>query len=108
MSFQAGTTQIPLNSEPDGTVRVAFTRVTLDTVVEAFGEGATAEEIVQQYPSLKLADVYHVLGYYLEHQQEVDDYMRQRKVIAQEVRELNESRFDPNGVRARLLARRNQ
>ena len=56
-------TQIPLNVSPDGVIRVGQTRVTLDTVVEAFADGATAEEIVQQYPTLKLADVYLVLGY---------------------------------------------
>lgn len=108
MSLQTSTTPIPLSSDPDGTMRVGHTRVTLDTVVTAFGEGATAEEIVQQYPTLKLADVYHVLGYFLEHQSEVDEYLRQRQTIAQEVRELNESRFDPNGVRERLLSRRTQ
>lgn len=41
--------------DADGVVRVAGTRVTLDTVVAAFEEGATAEEIAQQYPSLAFA-----------------------------------------------------
>ncbi len=101
-------TQIPLNVSPDGVIRVGQTRVTLDTVVEAFADGATAEEIVQQYPTLKLADVYLVLDYYLEHEPEVSEYLRQRQVIAQDARTLNESRFAPNGIRARLLARRDQ
>ena len=43
---------VPLQSSEDGVVRVAGTRVTLDTVVSAFDEGATAEEIVEQYPAL--------------------------------------------------------
>ena len=79
------------------------TRVTLDTVVAAFSEGATAEEIVQQYPSLKLSDVYYVLGYYLRHPSEVDAYLQQRKAIANTVRHENERRFDPSGLRDRLL-----
>ena len=45
----------PLLVDADGVVRVGQTRVTLDTVVTAFLEGATAEEIVEQYPSLQLA-----------------------------------------------------
>ena len=46
---------IPLEADGEGVVRVGGTRVTLDTVVAAFNEGATAEEIVYQYPSLDLA-----------------------------------------------------
>jgi uncharacterized protein (DUF433 family) len=59
---------VPLKTDVDGVVRVGNTRVTLDTVVDAFREGATAEEIVSRYPSLLLADVYAVIGYYLQQQ----------------------------------------
>lgn len=100
------TEQIPLHTAADGVTRVAGTRVTLDTVVSAFETGATAEEIVQQYPSLALADVYAVITYYLRHRAEVDAYITQRQDRAVEVRRENERRFDPAGVRERLLARR--
>jgi tRNA C32,U32 (ribose-2'-O)-methylase TrmJ len=80
--------------------------VTLDTVVSAFCDGATAEEIVQQYPSLNLADVYHVIGYYLRRTSEVEAYLQARRADAEALRTENEARFDPQGVRARLLARR--
>jgi uncharacterized protein (DUF433 family) len=56
---------LPLVSGADGVMRVSGTRVTIDTVLAAFAEGATAEEIAQQYPSISLADVYQVIGYYL-------------------------------------------
>ncbi|MGH7908220.1 MAG: DUF433 domain-containing protein, partial [Thermodesulfobacteriota bacterium] len=65
-----------------------------------------AEEIVQQYPSLLLADVYAVIGYYLRRCPEVEAYLHQRQQQASEVRSQNESRFDPRGVRNRPLARR--
>ena len=55
------------------------TRVTLDTVIAAFLEGATAEEIAQQYPSLQLSDVYIAIGYYLKHKVEVDAYLLERQ-----------------------------
>ena len=106
MAFMIETASIPLEMDTDGVVRVGGTRVTLDTVVAAFEEGATAEEIVQQYPSLHLADVYAVIGYYLRRRQEVEAYLRERQQKANEVRQQNESRFDPHGVRDRLLARR--
>ncbi|QSJ17605.1 DUF433 domain-containing protein [Nostoc sp. UHCC 0702] len=98
----------PLEVNPDGVVRVGATRVTLDTVVAAFNQGATAEEIVFQYPSLQLADVYAVISYYLRHQQEVEEYLQERQQRAMEIRKINETRFDPQGVRDRLMARRTQ
>ena len=106
MALSAVTENIPLRTDAGGVVRVGNTRVTLDTVVSAFRDGATAEEIVQQYPSLNLADVYHVIGYYLRRTSEVDAYLQKRKNDAKVSRHQNEARFDPSGVRARLLARR--
>jgi uncharacterized protein (DUF433 family) len=100
------TEPIPLEADADGVVRVGGTRVTLDTVVAAFKDGATAEEIVYQYPSLNLADVYSVVGYYLQHRSDVEAYLRQRQQEMGKVREQNEARFDPCGIRDRLLARR--
>ena len=97
---------VPLATDADGVVRVGGTRVTLDTVVAAFEDGATAEEVVYQYPSLGLADVYSVIGYYLQRRSEVEAYLRQRQQRADEVRQQNEARFDPRGIRGRLLARR--
>lgn len=69
---------VPLETNIDGVVCVAGTRVTLDTIVAAFNERATAEEIVQQYPSLHLADVYSVISYYMREQSTVDMYLQQR------------------------------
>jgi uncharacterized protein (DUF433 family) len=97
---------IPLEMDADGVVRVGGTRVTLDTLVVAFKEGATAEEIVYQYPSLNLADVYAVIAYYLQRRQEVETYLSQRQEQTDETRKQNEVRFDPHGIRERLLARR--
>jgi uncharacterized protein (DUF433 family) len=89
-----------------GTIRVGGTRVSLDTVVAAFLEGADAEEIVAQYPSLDLADTYAAISYYLRHRSEVDSYLRERAEQAQAVRAEVERRLPPDGIRARLLARR--
>ena len=97
---------IPLTVDAHGVLRVGNTRVTLDTVLTAFVDGATAEEIVQQYPSLQLADVYSAIGYYLRHTAEVDLYLQQRHKQRETVRQQNEGRFDPHGVRERLLVRR--
>jgi len=68
---------------------------------------ATSEEITQQYPSLNLADAYKVIGYYPRQTTEVDAYLRQRYAQAQTVCTQNEMRFDPQGMRERLLNCRN-
>ena len=99
------TEAVLLKADADGVIRVGKTRVTLDTVVAAFSQGATAEEIAQRYSSLELADLYQVIGYYLRRRPEVEAYLRERKAQADAVRKENEARFDPEGVRDRLLAR---
>jgi uncharacterized protein (DUF433 family) len=96
---------LPLEMNIDGVVLVGKTRVTLDTVINTFIQGTTAEEIVYRYPSLKLADVYAVIAFYLNYQQEVETYLHQRQQQAQVIRKMNEAKFDPQGLRDRLLAR---
>ena len=106
MALSFATQTVPLSADAEGVVRVGNTRVTLDTVVATFCDGATPEGIVQQYPSLALADVYQVIGYYLGHRSDVEAYLAERRACAESVREQNEARFDPQGVRDRLLSRR--
>jgi uncharacterized protein (DUF433 family) len=101
------TETVPLEVNADGVVRISGTRVTLDTLIAAFSEGATAEEITQQYPSVPLADVYSVLGYYLRRPSALQSYLNRRRTEAERVRVENESCSDPAGVRQRLMARTN-
>lgn len=100
------TADVPLATDPHGVVRVGGTRVTLDSIVGAFRSGATAEEIAQQFPTVTLPDVYQVIAYYLRHAAEVDAYLSSRQQEAADLRREIETRFDPRGLRARLLARR--
>lgn len=95
-------------ADANNVIRVGRTRVTLDTIIAAFLEGATAEEIREQYPSLQLSDIYVAIGYYLRHQSEVDAYLMERQRLAAEVQQEAERRFNPVGIRDRLLVRPNQ
>ena len=106
MSLLIESEPIPLETDADGVVRVGGTRITLDTIVAAFSQGATAEEITHQYPSLHLADVYAVIAYYLRRREAVESYLQHQQKESDNIRKQNESRFDPNGVRDRLLDRR--
>lgn len=101
------TAVVPLVTDPHGVIRVRGTRVTVDSIVSAFRAGATAEEIAQQFPSVALADVYQVIAHYLNHMSELDAYLAGRQADAEFLKRDVENRFNPTGVRARLLARRN-
>src|SRR5215471_13964985 len=103
MSLKISTDPAPLFTDEDGVVRVGGTRVRLDTIVYAFNAGASAEEILQQYPSLLLADIYAAISYYLRHRDSVDDYLKDRQREHHQIRQLNESRSDSAGLRERLV-----
>ncbi len=102
----AETLAIPLKESEDGVIRVGHTRVRLETVVYAFNEGYTAEEIVSQYPSLTLSDVYAVIAYYLGNRPSVDEYIAERAEEAQKIRHEIESKPGYQAFRQQLLKRR--
>ena len=54
---------------------VAGARVSLDSIVHCFNEGFSAEAIQQEFPTLKLSQVYGAIAYYLDHRAEVDEYL---------------------------------
>jgi uncharacterized protein (DUF433 family) len=96
---------VPLRTDDQGVMLVGKTRVPLDTVVFAFNHGSSPEEIVLSYPTLELPDVYAVVSYYLHNRVEVDAYLTQREAEGARIREENEKRFPPAGIRTRLLIR---
>jgi uncharacterized protein (DUF433 family) len=102
------TQTVPLIQESDGTVHVTDSRVTLDTLVGAFQKGATAEQVQDSFPSLSLQQIYATIAYYLEHQAEVEAYLKLRREEAASVRTEIESHQDTDGFRARVRARRTQ
>lgn len=79
--------------------------MTLETIVEVFNTGATPEEIAQDFPALRLDDIYAVITYYLRHRGEVEEYVNRRQAEAAEIRERLERDHSQQGLRERLLAR---
>lgn len=102
MFADSAAVQVPLRTDEDGVVRVGHTRVTLQTVIADFHRGASPEEIAHHYPALKLSDVYLVVGYYLEHRSEVDDYVRQQRNLAAQARQEYESLHPQDALREKL------
>src|SRR5438067_13720511 len=98
----------PLIIGDDGTIRVKGSRVTLDVIVRQFKQGATAEQVVEDFPSLNLRDVYGAIYYYVEHEAEVEEYLEKQKNAAAETREFIEGKNDGEDLRGRIRARREQ
>ena len=51
-------------------------RVSLASIVTAWKDGLSAEDIRDNFPTLRLDQVYGALDYYLANQSEVDSYLR--------------------------------
>ena len=106
MSVVVSTSEVKLTKTEAGVLRVGNSRVSLDAVIIAFSQGATPEQIVEDYDSLELSEVYAVISYYLQNREEVEDYLAKRKVRREKLRRQIESRSNPQGIREKLLARR--
>jgi uncharacterized protein (DUF433 family) len=97
---------VPLRQDAEGVVRVGDSRVLLELVIRAFQRGATPESINQSYETLKLADVYAVLAYYLAHQEEIDAHVRRCDDEAGALRRrIEAAQPDRSGLRERLMQR---
>ena len=77
---------VPLRLDDQGAVRVGETRVLFDLVIRSYLRGDTPEDIVREYPTLNLADTYGAIAYYLQHRDQVEEYLQRREEQATEVR----------------------
>ena|SRR5664279_1374977 len=82
---------VPIRRDKDGNIRVGGTRVLLEVVIARFQQGDTPEHIHEGFPTLKLADIYAVIAYYLNNREEVDDYIRQQDEEGQAIRQKMEA-----------------
>jgi len=98
--------EVALRTDNSGVLRVGESRVTLDTVIYQFNEGASPEEIVLRYPALQLADVYSVIAYYLGHRKKLDAYLQERERQSEEMERELRARPEVQAIRERLLARK--
>ena len=99
---------VPLIQGRDGAIRIRGSRVTLDTIVGQFQQGATPEQIQEDYPSLSLREIYSIIAYYLEHSTVVEEYLRERRSEADQTRQQIERQQDSSGLRQRLRQQRSR
>lgn len=93
-------------AEEGAVIRVGNTRVSLDTLMEAYQQGASAEEIVLAYPALNLPDVHAVIACYLGNRQLADEYLSRSREEADAIERVVREHSRQDGIRERLLARR--
>lgn len=98
----------PLNQDSEGTIRLTGSRVTLDTLVASHRNGNTPEQIQEGFPSLSVAQIKGAIAWYLKHQAEVEEYLKEREVEAQSTRREIESRPEQAELRETFRQRREQ
>lgn len=107
MVFQIEVLETPIRFNAEGIALVGKTRVPLSTVIVAFHQGDSPEQIVDSYHALSLADVYAVIAYYLRHRESVDAYVEQERTDAEAARhELETQHPEMFTLQARLRAKK--
>ena len=92
------------------TIRIAGTRISIETVLQDYQQGASPEEIVLHYQTLSLEQVHATITYYLANRAKVDTYLervRQRQEEAWQDQHRNPSEF-VQGLRKRLERQRRE
>src|SRR6266581_4318446 len=81
------TQNVPLTATENGEIRITGSRVSLEAVIGQYEQGGTAEQIQESFSTLKLADIYAVISYYLNHREQVDEYLHEQETKAQALRD---------------------
>lgn len=98
---------VPLRYDGDGVIRLPGSRVRLEAIVTAYHTGATPEEITQEFSTVRLVDAYAIVAFYLQRRAQVDAYLAEQAVPAEEVRRKIEAKSGTGEeILERLRARR--
>ena len=104
MSVEVSTSEIKLTKTEAGVLRISDARVSPDSVIIAFNEGSAPKEIVYDYDSLTLSEVYAAINCYLQNQKKADSYLAERDKQNYDLRESVEARFNHTGIRQHLFS----
>jgi uncharacterized protein (DUF433 family) len=94
-----------VRTDAHGAMRVANSDISVDSVVIAWLQGESADEIQRNYPSLTLEETYGAIAYYLGHRAEVDAYLERQQGLWDRLRNENEHGNDALIQRLRALKR---
>jgi uncharacterized protein (DUF433 family) len=96
---------IPLETNEQGVIRVSGTRVSLDSILHAYYEGATAEEIVLRFPTCTIENIYTIISWALNNPDFINHYLETQTVRLDQLENEIKQEFPSSGLRNRLLAR---
>ena len=102
------TQDVPITVHDDGCWKVTGTRITVDVVIGLFKNGSTAEQILDDFPTLQLASIYGVIGYYLTNPAPVEKYLTDRQREANKLQNRCESLPGIDNFRQKVRDARNQ
>lgn len=91
---------------PDGTWRVAGTRVSLASVAHAYRDGRLPEAIAADFPGLTLEQVYGAIAFYPRHRTDIDRHLADLDAAWGRFRAESEARHTPLLNRIRQSAAR--
>jgi uncharacterized protein (DUF433 family) len=94
-----------LTQSSEGEIRLAGHRIGLYHLIERYNDGESAEMLASRYPSLPLALVHKVLGFYLDNQSDVDAYIAACTAVMDE-QQHGSRRLDVNALRRRLASQK--
>ena len=95
------TLTVPIHTDEDGTIKVANTRIPIDTLIICHQQGDTPEQIHEGFPSISVSDVYALIAYYLANRAELDDYLKRRQTQAAAIRHDVQANYPPE-LKARM------
>lgn len=85
---------LPVYEDAFGVLRVSGTRIPLETVLLEFVSGKTPEAIVEQFPVLKLEEVYTIVAYYLTNRAAMEAYIQRVEQEVKDSAQTIEARFN--------------
>ena len=72
---------------PDNVPMLTGTRIkVVEIVLDHLVHGWEAEDIHREFPQLSLGQIHSALGYYYDHQEEIDADIQRRREMAEEIR----------------------
>jgi len=94
-----------LTQDPAGYIHLTGHRIGLQDLVFYYNEGYSAEALLEAFPTLTLALIHKIIGFYLENQAEVDAYVAKSDAEMERQRAAATRGPDAAELRRRLGAR---
>src|SRR4051812_21661300 len=92
-----------VRQEPNGALRIADTRVPLDSIVYAYLGGSLPERIHEQFPAVSLEEIHGSLAFYLANREEVGECLKRQDKLWEELRRKADENPSPVVLRLRAL-----